>query len=189
MVCFLCAPVLVPAQYRAAGAGGLRRRLRVAAHRKRRLHHAVADAAAIWRRLALCASDLAGAALGCLGIIFVLLVIDPVSATLGIGALAAGAGWMVVRGSGDVRALRLSGAVALSLGAVAIVHAGLDISGKSHLGVFWAKGAQQTGTLFERWNTYSRVRVTALGESIPFGWGFARAPDEQDRAELSRHRR
>src|SRR6476620_8333335 len=125
------------------------------------------------------AADLAGAALGCLGIIFVLLVIDPVSATLGIGALAAGAGWMVVRGSGDVRALRLSGAVALSLGAVAIVHAGLDISGKSHLGVFWAKSAQQTGTLFERWNTYSRVRVTALGESVPFGWGFAHEPEHK----------
>jgi hypothetical protein len=122
------------------------------------------------------AADLAGAALGCLGIIFVLLVIDPVSATLGIGAMAAGAGWMVVRGSGDARTLRLSGAVALLLGAVAIVHAGLDISGKSHLGVFWAKGAQQTGTLFERWNTYSRVRVTAWGYSVPFGWGFSRTP-------------
>jgi len=36
----------------------------------------------------------AGAALGCLGIIFVLLVIDPVSATLGIGAMAqVPAGW------------------------------------------------------------------------------------------------
>ena len=56
------------------------------------------------------------------------------------------------------------------------VHTGLDVSGKSHLGVFWAKGAQQTGTLFERWNTYSRVRVTAFGETAPFGWGFARTP-------------
>ena len=36
------------------------------------------------------AADLAGAALGCLGVIFVLLVVNPVSATLGIGALAAG---------------------------------------------------------------------------------------------------
>ena len=35
---------------------------------------------------------------------------------------------------------------------------------------------QQIGTLFERWNTYSRVRVTALGESTPFGWGFAHEP-------------
>ena len=122
------------------------------------------------------AADLAGAALGCLGIIFVLLVIDPVSAMLGIGALAAGAGWTVVRDSGDIRSLRLSGAVALTLAAAAVLHTGLDISGKSHLGVFWAKGVQQAGTLFERWNTYSRVRVTALGETAPFGWGFAHTP-------------
>ena len=36
------------------------------------------------------AADLSGAALGCLGVIFVLLVVDPVSATLWIGAFAAG---------------------------------------------------------------------------------------------------
>ena len=123
------------------------------------------------------AADLAGAAVGCLGVIFVLLVIDPVSAMLGIGALAAGAGWTVVRGSGEIRSLRLSGAVALTLAAAALVHSGLDVSGKSHLGVFWAKGVQQAGTLFERWNTYSRVRVTALGETEPVGWGFAHTPE------------
>ena len=39
------------------------------------------------------AADLSGAALGCLGVIFVLLAIDPVSATLWIGAFAAAAGW------------------------------------------------------------------------------------------------
>lgn len=120
------------------------------------------------------AADLAGAALGCLGVIFVLLVVDPVSATLWIGACAAAAGWLVVRDSGDIRSLRLSGAVALTLAAAAGVHTGLDVSGKSHLGVFWAKEAEQMGTLFERWNTYSRVRVTAMGEVAPFGWGFAR---------------
>ncbi len=133
------------------------------------------------------AADLAGAALGCLGVIFLLLVIDPVSATLGIGALAAGAGFAVVRGSGDRGSLRLSGAVSIVLAAAGIVHAGLDVSGKTHLGVFWAKGAEQTGTLFERWNTYSRVRVTALGETTPFGWGFSRKPQvkiEQDRLDI-----
>jgi SAM-dependent methyltransferase len=133
------------------------------------------------------AADLAGAALGCLGVIFLLLVVDPVSATLGIAALAAAAGWTVVRGSGDIRSLRLSGAVALTLAAAAIVHTGLDVSGNSHLGVFWAKGAEQVGTLFERWNTYSRVRVTALGESTPTGWGFARKPEtkiEQNRLDI-----
>jgi SAM-dependent methyltransferase len=123
------------------------------------------------------AADLSGAALGCLGVIFALLVVDPVSAALWIGAFAAGAGWMVVRDSGDIRSLRLSGAVALGLAAAATVHTGLDVSGRNHLGVFWAKGNQQTGTLFERWNTYSRVRVTALGEGVPFGWGFAHAQE------------
>jgi SAM-dependent methyltransferase len=178
MICFLCAPVLVPAEY-----------VLIAL--------VVATIAFVipFTESGVCitllltrlpygggwlyAADLAGAAFGCLGIIFVLLVIDPVSAALGIGALAAGAGWMVVRGSGDARTLRLSGAVALLLGTAAMVHAGLDVSGKSHLGVFWAKGTQQTGTLFERWNTYSRVRVRALGKSVPFGWGFAHAPESR----------
>jgi SAM-dependent methyltransferase len=123
------------------------------------------------------AADLTGAALGCLGVIFVLLVVDPVSATLWIGAFAAAAGWMVVRGHGGKSRLRLSGTVAVVLAAMAAVHTGLDVSGNSHLGVFWAKGREQTGTLFERWNTYSRVRVRALGESDPFGWAFARKPD------------
>ena len=44
------------------------------------------------------------------------------------------------------------------------------------MGVFWAKGHEQKETLFERWNTYSRVRVRPLGETVPFGWGFAREP-------------
>ena len=131
------------------------------------------------------AADLAGAALGCLGVIFVLLVVNPVSATLGIGALAAGAGWTVALGSG--RNQRLSAAVALTLAAATILQTGLDGSGKSHLGVFWAKGTEQLGTLFERWNTYSRVRVTALGKTAPFGWGFAHAPSttiDQDHLDI-----
>src|SRR5256884_7912550 len=123
------------------------------------------------------ATDLTGAALGCLGVIFVLLVVDPVSAAFWIGAWAAGAGWMVVRDNADIRSRRVSGVVALTLAAAATVHTGLDVAGKSHLGVFWAKGRDQSGTLFERWNTYSRVRVKGVGESAPFGWGFARTPE------------
>jgi SAM-dependent methyltransferase len=119
------------------------------------------------------AADLLGAALGCLGLIFALLVVDPVSATLWIGAFAACAGWVVVRDGDDVQSLRLSRAVALTLAIAALAHTGLAASGQSHFGVFWAKGRQQTGTLFERWNTYSRVRVRPLGETTPFGWGFA----------------
>jgi SAM-dependent methyltransferase len=133
------------------------------------------------------AADLSGAALGCLGVIFVLLVVDPVSATLWIGAFAAAAGWIVVRGRAEIRLLRLSAAVAMTLAVAAGVHTGLDLSGQNHLGVFWAKGAAQTGTLFERWNTYSRVRVTTHGVSAPFGWGFTHEPAskiEQHRLDI-----
>jgi SAM-dependent methyltransferase len=178
MICFLCAPVLIPPQY-----VQLALMVTTIAFVVPLTQSGVCITLLLTRLPYgggwLYAADLAGAALGCLGIIFVLLVTDPVSATLGITALAAGAGWVVVRGNGDARMLRLSGGVALTLGAAAMVHAGLDVSGKSHLGVFWAKGAQQTGTLFERWNTYSRVRVTALGESVPFGWGFAHTPERK----------
>src|SRR4029078_8715733 len=90
---------------------------------------------------------------------------------------ACGGWWMMLRKSGYSLSLRLSGTVALTLAAAASVHTGLDVSGKSHLGVFWAKGAEQMGTLFERWNTYSRVRVTSMGEVAPFGWGFSRTHD------------
>ena len=123
------------------------------------------------------AADLLGAAVGCLGVIFLLLVIDPVSATLWIAALSAGVGWIVIRNSDEVRSLRLSGAVALTMAVAATVHTGLDLTGNSHLGVFWAKGEEQAGTLFERWNTYSRVRVKEWAEKNPVGWGFARPSD------------
>ena len=123
------------------------------------------------------AADLLGAAVGCLGVIFLLLAIDPVSATLWVGTFAAGVGWIVVRKSDEVRSRRLSGAVAMSLAAAAVLHTGLDLTGNSHLGVFWAKGEEQAGTLFERWNTYSRVRVRELAEKVPFGWGFAHQPE------------
>ena len=122
------------------------------------------------------AADLLGAAVGCLGVIFLLLWIDPVSATLWIAAFAAASGWMLIRDTEEVRERRLSAAVALLLSAMAIAHTGLTATGEPHLGVTWAKGIQQTDTLFERWNTFSRVRVREIGRQAPFGWGFARTP-------------
>src|SRR4030081_1102763 len=176
MIAFLCVPVVIPEEYVLVALG-----IATVAFVRPFTESGVCITLLLTRLPYsggwLYAADLAGAALGCLGVIFVLLVVDPVSATLGIGAFAAGAGWIVVRDSGDLRSLRLSGAVALTLATVAIVHTGLEVSGKSHLGVFWAKGTQQMGTLFERWNTYSRVRVTALGETPAFGWGIANPPE------------
>lgn len=118
------------------------------------------------------AADLSGAAVGCVGIIFVLFIIDPVSATLWISALAAGAGWVVARGSANNRAIRLPRNVTVALVALAMLHTAGYVTGRGHIGVMWAKGGYQFGTLFERWNTFSRIRVKSLGHSTPFGWGM-----------------
>jgi hypothetical protein len=175
MIAFLCVPLVVPADYVMVALG-----IATVAFVRPFTESGVCITLLLTRLPYsggwLYAADLAGAALGCIGVILLLLVIDPVSATLAIGAFAAAAGWIMVRGSADLRSLRLSGAVALTLAAAATLHTGLAMSGSSHLGVFWAKGTEQMGTLFERWNTYSRIRVIALGESAPFGWGFAHAP-------------
>jgi hypothetical protein len=172
MIAFLCVPLVVPADYVMVALG-----ISTIAFVRPFTESGVCITLLLTRLPYsggwLYAADLAGAALGCIGVILLLLVVDPVSATLGIGAFAAGAGWIMVRDGGDIRSLRLSRAVALTLAAGAAMHTGLAVSGQSHLGVFWAKGTPQMGTLFERWNTYSRIRVIAFGESQPFGWGFA----------------
>ncbi len=182
MIAFLCVPLVVPADYVLVVLG-----IATVAFVRPFTESGVCITLLLTRLPygggRLYAADLAGAALGCIGVILLLLVVDPVSATLGIGAFAAGAGWIMARNGRDVRSLRLSAAVTLTLAAATAVHAGLDISSKSHLGVFWAKGTQQMGTLFERWNTYSRIRVIGLGESEPFGWGFAHTPQ----AKIDQH--
>jgi len=122
------------------------------------------------------AADLSGAAVGCIGIIFVLFIIDPVSATLWISAFAASAGWVVARGSANPRAIRLPRNVTVTLVAIAMLHTAGYLTGRGHIGVMWAKGGYQFGTLFERWNTFSRIRVKSLGPSTPFGWGMPTRP-------------
>src|SRR5260221_222212 len=100
-------------------------------------------------------------------------------ATFCLSALACGAGWIIVRGSSNRRVVGVSRIVTLTLLTAALAHTVLSASGKPHLGVFWAKGEKQTGTLFERWNTFSRVRVIALGVSTPFGWGMVSRPQSK----------
>src|SRR4029077_14504137 len=150
MIAFLCVPLVIPAGYVLVALG-----IATVAFVRPFTESGVCITLLLTRLPNsngwLYAADLLGAALGCIGVILLLLVVDPVSATLGIGAFAAAAGWVMVRDCGDIRKVRLSAAVTLTLAAAATLHSGLDIAGKSHLGVFWAKGTAQMGTLFERW--------------------------------------
>jgi hypothetical protein len=115
------------------------------------------------------AADLAGAACGCLATVGALKIADAPAgvflvatvAAVGAGAFALAVGaWRSL-----VAALVLVG-ITLALGSTAA----------SWLRVTWVKGGYERGpTLYERWNSYSRVRVSGdlKASSPPFGWGLS----------------
>ncbi len=130
MVAFLCLPLIVPADY-LLGALALAALAFVIPFGESGVCITLLLTRLPYGGGRLYAADLTGAALGCLGIIFALLVVDPVSATFWITAFAAGAGWVVTRNSVEGRSRRLSGGVALALLVTATIHTGLDLTGKS----------------------------------------------------------
>jgi len=115
------------------------------------------------------AADLAGAACGCLAAVGALEIADAPAAVFLVAALAgAGAGAFAVA-TGARRALTA---------ALVLVGATLALGGTagSWLRLTWVKGGYERGpTLYERWNSYSRIRVSGDLEatSPPFGWGLS----------------
>ncbi len=125
--------------------------------------------------------DLAGAALGCLGVLAVLNMTDAPSAVLWISATAAAAALLFVR-SGIGRAPksppplaflpRRCGLVTLAL---VLIAAGNGLS-EHRLRPLFVKGVSELGNnrpIFDRWNSYSRVTVTDDGVTAPKMWGPA----------------
>ncbi|HTZ70445.1 MAG TPA: hypothetical protein VMB71_07340 [Acetobacteraceae bacterium] len=131
------------------------------------------------------AADLIGAATGCVGIVALLFLIDPISIFFALSALAAASAWLMAPRATPV-ASRAALLAAVFCGA-AIVQGGLYLSGNDHLRLMWAKGNPQENILFERWNAISRIQVVphdvhaygdAKTEPGPFGWGFGHKQTE-----------
>lgn len=119
------------------------------------------------------AADLAGAALGCLGIVGILFYLDPVSILFALASACAYAAWDMTRPSGSA-VNRSAKIIALAFLALFAVQGGLYLAGKPHLGLTWAKGRKQEGVEFERWNSFSHVAIKDYPETYPFGWAFGR---------------
>jgi len=118
------------------------------------------------------AADLAGAALGCAGVIGLLNVLDGMSAVL-ITAAVALVSALVLAPPAE-RRLRL-GAAALI--AVASVTATLNNHALRRqqplLPIQWVKVGKETPPLYERWNAFSRITVHADAPDTPVGWGLS----------------
>jgi hypothetical protein len=126
------------------------------------------------------AADLAGAALGCVLLIVVLDYSDAPTAMLWIAFLASIGGVAFARDSGS-RWLRGASVICLiALGSAAAAHNFLVWREFPIFRILYIKGSFEARPLYEKWNSYSRVRVNGNTEAqvLPQGWGLSRALPE-----------
>ena len=123
------------------------------------------------------AADLAGAALGCILLIVVLDWSDGPTAVLWIAFLAS-LGAIAFASAAASRTLRnVAIASTLAIGISAVAHTALVWKGRPIFRILYTKasGAIETLPLYDKWNSYSRVRVTGNPdyESPAHGWGLS----------------
>jgi len=129
------------------------------------------------------AADLAGAALGCLLIIGLLEFIGDGPAVVFVTAALTALGALAFSFSAGrrVQQIVLVGATVLTLGAIWI--SARAMTGNPIVRLAWVKGEREEKALFERWNSYSRVRITGRPElkGAAQGWGISSTyPKEKD---------
>ena len=119
-------------------------------------------------------ADLLGAALGCLGVIPLLSLLDGGGAVLAVGALFAVAAALFAHGEGDRRARRrralLCGALLIAAIANSATYRGLDpvlVKGRPE---------DRSGVAYERWNSFSRVLALKTRWDAPSAVLWAPSP-------------
>ncbi len=122
------------------------------------------------------AADLAGASLGCLAVLGLLSVIDAPSAVFAVAcAAAAGAACFAPAGS-SLRPASLAGLALCA--ALAGWAAWRSAAGDPPIQVRWTKSRLETPPLYEKWNSFSRLRFegdTAVPLPSHTGWGLSPA--------------
>jgi hypothetical protein len=123
------------------------------------------------------AADLTGAALGCLLLLGLLRVTDAPTAVIFVATLA-GLGAIAFAIDAGRRSLRIAAiGVTLVLAAGAIGHTALVWRQFPVLRILYIKGSFEARPLYEKWNSYSRVRVNGdpSAPEVPYGWGMSSA--------------
>jgi hypothetical protein len=117
--------------------------------------------------------DLGGAAFGCLAIIVVLLLLDPISVLFLLAAALAVMGWWLLPQASEPKLKWTVTGVASALVLLSVAQVGTYWHGDPIVRLTWAKGSVfKEVPEFERWNTYSRVHIVPHHLTEPFGWGF-----------------
>ena len=121
------------------------------------------------------AADLAGAALGCVLLIPILGYSDGPTAVLWVAALAAVGAVLFARGTAVRRYRRAAAATAVVIALCAAGHTWLVWKGFPVFRILYIKGSFESRPTYEKWNSYSRVRVNVWNEAPaqPQGWGLS----------------
>ena len=121
------------------------------------------------------AFDLVGAALGCVLLVWLLEITDGPTAVLAIAALAAIGGVFYALDEGSTRLVRWSALVSVALIVAAAGHTVLVWRGFPVLRILYVKAGFEARPLYERWNSYSRIRVFGNpdADEKPYAWGLS----------------
>ena len=115
------------------------------------------------------AADLAGAAFGCVALIFSLRITDGPTTVLILTLLAAFASVLFLLEVPTRGLLRLAFSCCVLLAGLTVAQYASDL-----IKLRWAKGVIESEPLYEEWNSYSRVRVVEdSGPQRIFGWGLS----------------
>ncbi len=131
------------------------------------------------------AADLVGAALGCILVVALFVVLDGPSLVIAIGAIAALGALFFAFEAASRRGFALALSLAVVLGSAAAVNGVLHSKGHPLLRIVWAKGEPDFQHDFEKWNAFSRVTVDRWGDGLtgPSGVGMSRTIPSDTRVE------
>jgi hypothetical protein len=121
------------------------------------------------------AADLAGAAIGCIVVVYTLRVTDGPTAVLVVAFLASLGGALFAMGEGHHRLLRIALVFTLLLAFFAAVNTVQVEKQRPLIRLRWVKGQLESRPLYEKWNSFSRITVWGNPHKpeAPFGWGIS----------------
>ncbi len=121
------------------------------------------------------AADLAGAATGCIAVIYILKLTDGPTAVLVVAFFACVGAFLFADPVDSRRLFRVAVASLLVFGFAAAGHTILVRSQAPLLRLVHVKGEVESRALYEKWNSYSRIRVdeSPFRPEHAFGWGMS----------------
>jgi hypothetical protein len=119
--------------------------------------------------------DLAGAALGCILLIYTLRITDGPTAVIIAAFLASVGSVFFAVDKRFSKLLQVASVTSVLLALFSIVNAVLVYKQSPLIRIVWVKSGYENSPLYEKWNAFSRITVWGDPEKLdkPFGWGIS----------------